>query len=79
MGEIPLHWQIMEGSDLGKPVAISKNGSIETKAFTDVAKTIAGRISVIAATMKDEDRNSSNESPSDEQRTETESQNLSQS
>jgi len=73
MGEIPLHSQIMEGSDLGEPVTISKTGSIETKAFTDVAKTIAGRISVIAATMKDE------ESPRDEQKTETESQNLSQS
>ncbi len=79
MGEIPLHSEIMEGSDVGKPVAISEINSIETKAFSDAAKTIAGRISVIATTMKDVESSGPNESAHDDQRTRTEPQNISQS
>ncbi|HET7148892.1 MAG TPA: Mrp/NBP35 family ATP-binding protein [Candidatus Nitrosopolaris sp.] len=52
LGEIPLHPQIMEGSDTGKPVILSEPGSIQANAFNNVAKTVAGRISVIAAELK---------------------------
>jgi len=79
MGEIPLHSQIMEGSDLGEPVSISDVNSLETKAFTDVAKTIAGRISVIATSMKNAESTGSAEPAHDDQRKRTEPQNISQS
>lgn len=52
LGEIPLHLQIMEGSDTGKPITLSEPSSIQANAFTNVAKTVAGRISVIAAELK---------------------------
>jgi ATP-binding protein involved in chromosome partitioning len=52
VGEIPLHPQIMEGSDTGKPIILSEPDSIQANAFTNVAKTVAGRISVIAAELK---------------------------
>jgi ATP-binding protein involved in chromosome partitioning len=78
LGEIPLHSQIMEGSDVGKPVSISENASIETKAFTDVAKTVAGRISIIATTMKENDKIGSNTPAQDDQGARTEPQSISQ-
>ncbi len=49
VGEIPLHLQIMEGSDTGKPITLSDPSSIQANAFTNVAKTVAGRISVIGS------------------------------
>jgi ATP-binding protein involved in chromosome partitioning len=52
VGEIPLHPQIMMGSDTGKPITLSEPGSIQANAFTSVTKTVAGRISIIAAEMK---------------------------
>jgi ATP-binding protein involved in chromosome partitioning len=42
----------MEGSDTGKPIILSEPGSVQANAFTNVAKTVAGRISVIAAELK---------------------------
>lgn len=75
LGEIPLHSQIMEGSDVGKPVSISEIASIETKAFTDVAKTVAGRISIIATTMKENDKHTPAQ---DDQGARTEPQSISQ-
>ncbi|NAL77242.1 Mrp/NBP35 family ATP-binding protein [Nitrososphaera sp. AFS] len=78
LGEIPLHSQIMEGSDVGKPVSISEIASIETKAFTDVAKTVAGRISIIATTMKENDKIGSNTPAQDDQGARTEPQSISQ-
>ena len=51
LGEIPLSPQIMEGSDKGKPVIVSDPDSIQANALRKVAKTIAGRISVIAAEL----------------------------
>src|ERR671921_1055547 len=51
LGEIPLSSQIMEGSDKGKPVIVSNPDSIQANALRKVAKTIAGRISVIAAEL----------------------------
>jgi ATP-binding protein involved in chromosome partitioning len=52
IGEIPLHHQIMEGSDVGKPVLISHPNSNQSQVFSKVAKTVAGRISVIASEMQ---------------------------
>jgi ATP-binding protein involved in chromosome partitioning len=52
IGEIPLHHQIMEGSDVGKPVLISHPNSNQSHVFSKVAKTVAGRISVIASEMQ---------------------------
>jgi ATP-binding protein involved in chromosome partitioning len=52
IGEIPLHHQIMEGSDVGNPVLISHPNSSQSHVFSKVAKTIAGRISVIASEMQ---------------------------
>lgn len=52
IGEIPLHHQIMEGSDVGKPVLISDPNSNQSHVFSKVAKTVAGRISVIASEMQ---------------------------
>jgi ATP-binding protein involved in chromosome partitioning len=60
LGEIPLSSQIMEGSDKGKPVIVSDPDSIQANALRKVAKTVAGRISVIAAELN------SNEIPPNE-------------
>jgi ATP-binding protein involved in chromosome partitioning len=52
IGEIPLHPQIREGSDTGKPSVVSEPESMQSHAFTKAAKVIAGRISIIAAEMQ---------------------------
>jgi ATP-binding protein involved in chromosome partitioning len=57
IGEIPLHTHIMEGSDHGKPITISEPDSMQSHAFINVAKTVAGRISVIATEMNAEEKN----------------------
>jgi ATP-binding protein involved in chromosome partitioning len=57
IGEIPLHAHIMEGSDQGKPITISEPESVQSHAFINVAKSVAGRISVIAAEMNAEEKN----------------------
>jgi ATP-binding protein involved in chromosome partitioning len=57
IGEIPLHAHIMEGSDQGKPITISEPESVQSHAFVNVAKSVAGRISVIAAEMNAEEKN----------------------
>jgi ATP-binding protein involved in chromosome partitioning len=57
IGEIPLHTQIMEGSDTGRPVTVSEPNSMQSLAFSKVAKTIAGRISILAAEMREQENN----------------------
>ena len=61
IGEIPLHLHIMEGSDRGKPITISDPDSVQSHAFLNVAKIVAGRISVIATEMnaQEEDKTES--------------------
>jgi ATP-binding protein involved in chromosome partitioning len=54
IGEIPLHPQIMEGSDTGRPVVISEPDSVQAHAFSKAAKVIAGRVSIIAAEMREQ-------------------------
>ena len=55
LGEIPLHPLIGEGSDLGRPVTLFEPDSLASLAFGKISKLVAGRISVIAATVKDND------------------------
>jgi ATP-binding protein involved in chromosome partitioning len=64
IGEIPLHPQIMEGSDIGKPVTISEPNSMQSLAFSKVAKMIAGRISIIAAEIREQENTGSAQSQS---------------
>ena len=52
VGEIPLHPEIREGSDIGKPAVLSSPNSLQAQAFTKAAKLIAGRISIIATEIK---------------------------
>lgn len=52
IGEIPLHPQIMTGSDTGKPTVLSEPESFQAQSFDKAAKMIAGRISIIAAEMR---------------------------
>lgn len=52
LGQIPLHTSIMAGSDAGRPVLITEPGSTYASAFQKMAKTVAGRISVIASEMQ---------------------------
>jgi ATP-binding protein involved in chromosome partitioning len=47
----------MEGSDQGKPITISEPESVQSHAFVNVAKSVAGRISVIAKEMNAEEKN----------------------
>jgi ATP-binding protein involved in chromosome partitioning len=78
IGEIPLHLQIMTGSDTGEPITLSEPGSVQANVFTNVAKTVAGRISVIAAEMKAADEAEAAGQPGNE-KDQTEHQNVAQS
>jgi ATP-binding protein involved in chromosome partitioning len=62
IGEIPLHPQIMEGSDAGTPVTVSEPASMQSLAFSKVARTIAGRISIIAAEIREQENTVSSQS-----------------
>jgi ATP-binding protein involved in chromosome partitioning len=46
----------MQGSDTGKPVIISDPESNQTKSFFKISKLVAGRVSVLAAEMKDQEQ-----------------------
>ncbi|RKH48936.1 iron-sulfur cluster carrier protein ApbC [Corallococcus llansteffanensis] len=50
LGEIPLDLKVRESGDLGVPVVVGAKDSPEAKAFQDVARNVAGRVS--AQTMK---------------------------
>jgi len=52
IGEIPFHPSIREGSDTGKPSVVAEPESMQSHAFTNAAKVIAGRISIIATEMQ---------------------------
>jgi ATP-binding protein involved in chromosome partitioning len=55
IGEIPLHPNIRQSSDVGKPTVISEPDSPQAHAFVKAAKVIAGRISILAAEIKAQD------------------------
>ncbi|MBU8894721.1 iron-sulfur cluster carrier protein ApbC [Corallococcus sp. M34] len=50
LGEIPLDLKVRESGDSGTPVVVAAKDSLEAKAFQEVARNIAGRVS--AQTMK---------------------------
>lgn len=77
IGEIPLHPLIMTGSDIGKSVVISAPDSMNSLVFSKVAKTIAGRISVIATEMRAQQEAESEQSNSNNSSSQTEAQNAS--
>ena len=77
IGEIPLHPLIMTGSDIGKSVVISAPDSMNSLVFSKVAKTIAGRISVIATEMRAQQETESEQSNSNNSSSQTEAQNAS--
>jgi ATP-binding protein involved in chromosome partitioning len=77
IGEIPLHPLIMTGSDTGKSVVISAPDSMNSLVFSKVAKTIAGRISVIATEMRAQQETESEQSNSHNSSSQAESQNAS--
>ena len=55
IGEIPLTSEIMQGSDIGKSIIISDPDSEYSQAFYKISKVTAGRISVVASELKDQD------------------------
>ena len=77
IGEIPLHPLIRTGSDIGKSVVISAPDSMNSLVFSKVAKTIAGRISVIATEMRAQQETESEQSNSNNSSSQTEAQNAS--
>jgi ATP-binding protein involved in chromosome partitioning len=46
----------MHGSDIGKPVIISDPESAQTKSFLKISKLVAGRVSVLAAEMQEQEQ-----------------------
>lgn len=67
LGEIPLNSGIMSGSDLGKPIMITKPDSPSAEAFRIAGKNIAAQCSIIAAKLQEEMKaESSNSSESSE-------------
>jgi len=54
LGEIPLHPNIMAGSDLGKPIMISSTDSPSAEAFRISAKNIAAQCSIQALKLQEE-------------------------
>ncbi len=54
LGEIPLHSEIMSGSDSGKPIMITSPDSPSAVAFRTAAKNIAAQCSMIALRMQEE-------------------------
>ena len=59
IGEIPLHQQIMTASDSGNPVTISEPNNNQAVIFDKIARTVAGRISIIATELQDQEKSAS--------------------
>ena len=54
LGEIPLNYGIMSGSDLGKPIMITHVDSPSAAAFRASAKNVAAQCSIIASNLQEE-------------------------
>jgi len=54
LGEIPLNYVIMSGSDLGKPIMITDVDSPSASAFRTSAKNVAAQCSIIASNLQEE-------------------------
>jgi ATP-binding protein involved in chromosome partitioning len=48
LGEVPMEREILEGSESGMPIVLSNPESGASKALIDVARRVAGRVSVLA-------------------------------
>jgi ATP-binding protein involved in chromosome partitioning len=48
LGEVPMDREILEGSESGVPIVLSNPDSDASKALIDVARRVAGRVSVLA-------------------------------
>lgn len=66
IGEIPLHQQIMTASDSGNPVTISGANNGQAIIFDKISRTVAGRISIIASELQDQEK-SANEQPKEKE------------
>jgi ATP-binding protein involved in chromosome partitioning len=72
LGEIPLNYGIMSGSDLGKPIMITNVDSPSAAAFRASAKNVAAQCSIIASKLQEEmesetsNAESSNDAPASE-------------
>jgi ATP-binding protein involved in chromosome partitioning len=56
IGDIPLNPQIMQGSESGKPIIISDPNSVQTQSFLKIAKLVAGRVSVLALEIQEQEK-----------------------
>lgn len=56
IGEIPLTSQIMKGSDTGTSIIISEPDSEYSQSFYKIAKSAAGRISMLAVELKEQEK-----------------------
>ncbi len=56
IGEIPLTSQIMKGSDTGTSIIISEPDSEYSQSFYKIAKSTAGRISMLALELKEQEK-----------------------
>jgi len=64
LGEIPLNYGIMSGSDLGKPIMSTDTNSPSADAFRTSAKNVAAQCSIIASNLQEEMASETNESES---------------
>ena len=61
IGDIPLNPQIMQGSESGKPIIVSDPESMQTKSFLKIAKLVAGRVSVLALEIQEQEKSENTE------------------
>ena len=56
----------MQGSESGKPIIVSDPESVQTKSFLKIAKLVAGRVSVLALEMQEQEKSENTEKNSQE-------------
>ena len=67
LGEIPLNYGIMSGSDSGKPIMNTNTDSPSAEAFRASAKNVAAQCSIIASNLQEEMESESGESESSDE------------
>ena len=71
VGEIPLHSDIMSGSDLGKPIMLTSPNLPAARAFDATAKNVAAQCSILAARLREETQTADDSSQEAEQSPQT--------
>jgi hypothetical protein len=56
----------MMGSETGKPIIISDPESLQTKSLLKIAKLVAGRVSVLALEMQEQEHSENNKENSEQ-------------